>query len=442
MRQISRTGLARHSRGIVPPPTVIARSKATKQFRSERSELVGAQPGHSLSVSPCQRSDHRLLLMSLTIATLACGSDGNHRPSIAATVPICAEVDRGEWTPGSETVIVDDPSPPCRLTLDTTVVRSYSAAEADSLDLSRVREVDRHGNFYVQGYEHGVITVLSPSGDLISRFGREGPGPGELPSGHLGVEVSARDSIYVQDNRLRWTVFGPDRQFVRSMPLGAIQAGTYMRCVLSDGSIISSAAIHGGTRPVTLRLFDPSGEIVAEFGRVDNDVSANSAALSREVSCALDNAAWALPSPIEPGYRLERWGPDGKLLNVVTREASWFDAGPPMTLGEALTSRPPSAVRQVFEAHRGLLYTMVVSADPRWEPITRSEWEARKARMFDVRFEALDAISGRLLAFLLVDDQSTLPNARIMRNGHSYELVVNDSGGVRLTAYTLHLVSR
>jgi len=379
--------------------------------------------------------------VAVAFGSLACAPGGDHIQSIAAAIPVCAEVDRGEWAAGSEVVIADDQSPPCRLILDTTVVRTYSAAAVDSMDLSRIREVDRHGNFYVQGYDPGVITVLSPTGDLVARFGREGPGPGELPSGHLGVEVSGLDSIYVQDNRLSWTVFGPERQFVRSMPLGEIHAGTGTRCVLTDGSVISSAPIRGGKRPATLRLLDPDGGLVTEFGNPSRD-GPGAAAPSRGVSCAFDVAAWALPSPIEPAYRLERWGPDGTLLNVVTRDAPWFDAGPPMTRTEGMTSKPHSDVRQVLEVHQGLLYTMIVSADPRWEPVARDQWEERLAELYDVRFEAIDAISGQLLATLLVDDQRTLPNARMMRDGHSYELVVDDSGGAHLTAYAFHLVDQ
>lgn len=380
--------------------------------------------------------------MSIALTSLACGPTTDRPQSIADAVPVCAEADRGEWKAGVEVAIADESSLPCRLSIDTTVIRSYSAAAVDSLDLSRVREVDRHGNLYVQGYEPGVITVLSPTGEFLTRFGREGPGPGELPPGHLGVEVSNLDSIYVQDNRLRLSVFGPDHQFVRSMPLGGIHAGTNMRCILSDGSVISSAAIRGGNQPATLRRFDADGELVAEFGKPSSGAPANATALSRGVTCALDEAAWALPSPIEPGYRLERWGPDGKLLNAVTRDAPWFDAGPPLSRAEGMTSKPHSDVRQVLEAHRGLLYTMIVNADPRWEPTTRTEWEARLAELYDVRFEAIDAISGQLLAVLLVDDQSTLPNARLMQDGRSYELVVDESGGAHLTAYALHMVDQ
>jgi hypothetical protein len=159
------------------------------------------------------------------------------------------------------------------------------------------------------------------------------------------------------------------------------------------------------------------------------------------VVCGRESAVWALPSPIEPEYRLERWGLDGTLLTSITRIAPWFNAGPELSRTEAMSRMPHSAVRQVFEAARGLLYTMIVNPDPRWEPITRDEWERRQAQMYDVRFEALDAISGRLLAVLLVDDQGTLPNARILRDGRSYQLVVDDSGAVHLTTYTLRLAN-
>jgi hypothetical protein len=112
-----------------------------------------------------------------------------------------------------------------------------------------------------------------------------------------------------------------------------------------------------------------------------------------------------------------------------------------MSRSEAMSHRPHSAVRQVYEARRGLLYTMVVNPDPRWEPIPRDQWEEGQAQLIDVRFEVLDGISGKLLAVLLVDDPRTLPNARILRDGRSYQLIVDDSGTLHLTAYTLRLVN-
>lgn len=373
----------------------------------------------------------------ISLVTLACGRENLEPP--AQPTATCAPVERGRWMPGGEAVIADDPSPPCRLVLDTTVIRSYSPVEADSLDLETVREVDRHGNLYVQGYTPGVITVLSPTGDLVARLGREGPGPGELASGYLGVEVSERDSIYIQDNRLRWTVFGPDRRYVRSMPLGEIAAGANLRCILLDGSVISSADAPAAARGVTLRLLDADGTVQREFGEPEHDAPLRSGRMDRGVTCGLGSTAWVLPNPLDPGYRLERWERDGTLLNAITRTAPWFDAGPELTRTEAMARKPHSAVRQVFESREGLVYTMIVTADPRWEPITRDQWEERQARMLDVRFEALDGISGRLLALLLVDDPRTLPNARTLRDGRSYQLVVDDSGAVHLTAYTLRL---
>lgn len=402
--------------------------------------IVAAAPVPLVPTPRSLRSITRLLLPGVAIVSLACGTDGNDQQSPERAIATCAEVDRGRWTSGDEVVIADDPSPPCRLVLDTTVIRSYSPAEADSLDLETVREVDRHGNLYVQGYTPGVITVLSPTGDLVARLGREGPGPGELASGYLGVEVSERDSIYIQDNRLHWTVFGPDRRYVRTMPLGEIASGANLRCILPDGSVISSTDAQGAARGATLRLLDADGTVQREFGEPEHDAPLRSGRMDRGVTCGSGTDAWAFPNPLDPSYRLERWSKDGTLLNVITRTAPWFDAGPELTRTEAMTQKPHSAVRQVFEARAGLLYTMIVNADPRWTPITREQWEELQVRQYDVRFEALDGISGKLLAVLLVDDQRSLPNARILRDGRSYQFVVDDAGAVQLVGYTLRLV--
>lgn len=400
---------------------------------------IVAAPSRIVLVQRLRRRISGHSLRGLTLGLMACGGVRDDGQPSVALVATCAEVDRGRWPPGGVVVIADDPSPPCRLVLDTTVIRSYSSAEADSLDLATVREVDRHGNFYIQGYTPGVITVLTPTGDLLDRIGGEGPGPGEFPSGYLGVDVSENDSIYIHDNRRWWSVFSPERRFSRSMALGDVQSGSNVRCVLPDGAVISAALVRGGKGTATLRRIGPEGAIEREFGLPEHTTLSLSSLVLRGVTCGLDATVWALPNPHDPGYRLERWGPDGTLLNVITRTAPWFDAGPELTRTEAMAQQPHSAVRQVFEARRGLLYITIVNPDPRWEPITRDQWEARQAQMIDVRFEALDGISGRLLGVLLVDDQRTLPNARILRDGRSYQLVVSGSGAVQLVAYTLHL---
>lgn len=379
-------------------------------------------------------------LLALLVVT-SCSSGDGQRRTAAEAVPPCAEVDRGEWSAHATTVIEDEAEPPCLLVLDTTVVRSYSATEAASLDLDRVRAVDRHGNVYLQGYDPGVISVLSPSGALIGRLGGEGAGPGELQAGHLGVDVSSLDSIYVKDNRLIWSVFDSDWQFVRSTTLGAIDAGTGRHCLFSDGSVISAAPIRGGAQPATLRLVAPDGKIEAEFGRPTSGAITRTT-LPRELACGLDNAIWALPSPLEPGYRLERWSHDGTLEQAIIRDAPWFDARAPVTRSESMESKPPSAVRQVFEVQRGLLFTVVVTADSRWAPVSREEREAMVDKQVDVRYEALDAISGRLLAVLQVDDVHTLPNEPILRDGQIHEFVVDSTGGARLMAYRLRLRER
>lgn len=360
--------------------------------------------------------------------------------SSLAALP-CAELDRGDWAGVPARVSIPEAAVPhCRLVLDTIIVRNYTAAEADTMDISKVRTVDGQGNLYIQGYTPGVLTILSPAGEKIASLGRLGPGPGEFAPGFLNVEVTEHDTIYVQDNRLVWQIFTPERSFLRSQPLGAVKAGMMVRCILADGSVISSAMTPAGGKTPSLRLVGPDGTTAAEFGVADHPVSGIKAAGDRYLNCGPNNSVWALPNPVEPGYTLERWGPDGRLLNTITRQADWFEAGPPTTASEALQTRPSSEVRQVTEAGDGLIFVLVVGPDRRWQPITREEMAARMAQQLDVRIEALDAVRGQLLAVMLVDNPGALPNAATQRDGSSYEVVVDDSGDTRLMAYHFHLV--
>ena len=391
------------------------------------------------------RSKTRLLklrvLCLLGIGLGGCAAETSDAPRHPSGVALCANAGRGAGPRGGETVIADDPEPPCRVVIDTAVVRRYPATAMDSLDLDQVRAVDRHGNIYVQGYQPGVVTVLSPTGARIARFGRRGPGPGELSAGYLGVDVSDNDSIYIHDNARRISVFDSRYDFVRSFPMGDIQSGSGMRCVFADGALASSAAVHGGARPATLRFFTPDGVIRHEAGQPAGEGPAR-ATPNRRIACGTRGTIWALPSPLEPSYRLERWSAQGELLHAGLRDAGWFEAGPPLSRTAALTARPPSEVRQVVELFPGLLLTLVVTGDSRWEPVSRDEWDARMADLLDVHIELLDVVAGRLLAAMTLDDPHAIPNAWIQANGSSYEFVTDESGAVTLLSYTYHVGER
>lgn len=363
---------------------------------------------------------------------VGCSGDTAHPVPAAATVAVCAEADRGDWPEAVEVVIPDEAPLPCRIELDTIMVRRYSPTEADSLDLSRVRAEDRHGNLYVQGYQPGVVTILSPTGELLTRFGREGPGPGELPAGALNIHVTALDSIYIQDSRFRWNVWTPEHQFMRSMALGVIPAGPVARCVLSGGAMITASP---GGSTTTLQLVDAAGHLVAGLG--DAEPSRRSLP-RRDVTCGAENAAWAFPDPGRPDYRIERWDSTGRLRRAVIRRTESFEAGPPQTAREVMTSRPVSAVKQIVEPYPGLVFTVVSGPDSDWAPVARSE-RPPVGRLLDVRYEAIDAVGGRLLGVLWVDDPATLPNVMIMPSGRSYQIVATDDGGAMLIAYALHL---
>lgn len=333
--------------------------------------------------------------------------------------------------------------PPCVLTFDSTVVRSYSAAEADSLDLRAVRAVDRGGQFYIQGYTPGRVTILSPRGDFVARFGRTGEGPGEIASGNFDISISDLDSIYVQDNRLRVTVFGPEGRFVRVMPLGAMPRSKSRYCLLADGTRIGALQPKGPGRAPTLALFNAAGETVTEFGYSALDASPPREVRSeRRVFCGFDSTVWVTPSSADPGFHLERFDVEGSSRQRIVREAGWFVPGPELSRSEMLTSRPSSAVRSIFELRRGLLLVLVTSADAEWSPLTREEWESRQGEILDARIEVMDAFSKRVLATLTVDDVGEFPDGWIQADGSSYDFVVDETGGTTLMKYTFHLKDR
>ncbi len=329
------------------------------------------------------------------------------------------------------------------LSLDTVLVRSWSPAEWDTIDLANIAAVGPGGELYAQSYlAPGSVIKLSAAGEVVDRFGREGGGPGELAGGGLDIFVTDHDTVYVKDNSLRWSVFTTGGSFVRSVALGSGVPIASRACVLSDGSVVIATRLSPGGSVESLRRLAPDGKAVRDFGAPARAGGILTAPVERELSCGVREGVWAMPHPLEPGYIVEHWNTSGRLIMRVVREAAWFKAGSAQTREDVTRSPPHSTVRQVVEPQPGMLLTMIVNADSRWKPMDRAEQRAHLDTQLDVRYELLDLASGQMLASLLVDDPATLPNRPFLRNGSVYEIIPDEDGGARLVSYALRLHDR
>ncbi|MDQ6891510.1 MAG: peptidyl-alpha-hydroxyglycine alpha-amidating lyase family protein [Acidobacteriota bacterium] len=99
--------------------------------------------------------------------------------------------------------------------------------------------VSADGSFYVtDGYVNSRVARFSPTGELVSEWGRHGTRPGELRLPH-GIAVDADGLVYVADRgNSRIQVFGPEGEFVmqwRNPELGR----PYGISIARDGRIFS-----------------------------------------------------------------------------------------------------------------------------------------------------------------------------------------------------------
>jgi DNA-binding beta-propeller fold protein YncE len=104
-----------------------------------------------------------------------------------------------------------------------TIVARWSAAHLGLL-YPRALAIGPHGNLYVTD-NHYRVTVISPEGSFVRRWGSLGSGPGEFGATvndydsvdlHLRIEVAASGLVYVADSgNGRVQIFTPQGGFVR-----------------------------------------------------------------------------------------------------------------------------------------------------------------------------------------------------------------------------------
>src|SRR5215472_10662513 len=160
-----------------------------------------------------------------------------------------------------------------------TIAARYTAKSL-GLEHPDALAIGPDGNVYVTDASQRV-TVISPDGKVVRRWGKPGSGPGEfnfisadahVPTAIQGqIAVGADGNVYVSDSgNSRVQVFTPEGQFVRQLGSLGSGKGQFLRpfhlAVDTTGDVYVA-----DDQAATLSKFSAAGKVLWKIGAVSND---------------------------------------------------------------------------------------------------------------------------------------------------------------------------
>ena len=191
--------------------------------------------------------------------------------------------------------------------------------------------VDAQGRLCVLDSGNHRVQVFSPDGKYIKTIGRQGQGPGEffMPN---SIDLDRNGNLYVSEsNAARIQAISPDGKIAKTVKL--TEGGVGDTHVLNSGEFLMGGRGGGmrmmrldlggpaekGAVPPLVKIFDPDGKQVREFGKGADfgDFLVNN--MANETVTVVDAAdAVYLVFPFQ--NRLEKYSYDGRLLWKADRE--------------------------------------------------------------------------------------------------------------------------
>lgn len=176
--------------------------------------------------------------------------------------------------------------------LDWEPVERYAVGGVDAPDWATFGEIadvgfDSVGNLYILDEQAFEVTVVSPRGELLRKFGRAGDGPGEIgqpmamavfPDGRVAISDLGKRAITLFDPSGEWlrnisvdlTSEGLPGQDMTAHPDGWVVSARAMRLFMSEGEG-AGPPIPGDpeTRPVYRYPVSEEGESLELYGAWD-----------------------------------------------------------------------------------------------------------------------------------------------------------------------------
>ncbi len=212
----------------------------------------------------------------------------------------------------------------CRIEIDSSVVLRWDSTLSEP-DFGFRYTTNSRGLILGGSPNHGRVIVWDSAGNPIGSFGALGEGPGELARGPMTVFVAPDDTLFVRDSRMRWVVFDPSFNFVRTALTGpVIGLASSHTAFLADGSIVSTM-IGGVDTSFSMVRVDRNGNVLNRIGPSHRLPGLN----YRPFTPDGVGGYWIGPPPgPAKGYVIERWTGEGEVAGTIARNVSWFRADP------------------------------------------------------------------------------------------------------------------
>lgn len=295
----------------------------------------------------------------------------------------------------------------CQITMSAVVTLGETGGLGELRAVPVGVRVDGRGRYWIWGGDDaGGPSVFNNSGRFIRLMGRRGQGPGEF---EMVTDVIALpgDSVLVIDSQRRATLFGPDLNLVRIIPL----AVTLSRSVVVNWphSLVGfdhyGAGGRGGPVIHSVAFDTKPARVMRSFGPEWKLTDFKTMTAARRILAGSTNGLWAASLQ---QFRLERWSPNGELTLLLERHPAW----PAPTSGELgkPDQPPPNAIQAIAEDQTGRLWVFINTAAPTWRegwPKGAGEMRAsafEQQKMFRTVVEVLDPRTARVVTRRLLDE--------------------------------------
>lgn len=216
----------------------------------------------------------------------------------------------------------------------------------------------------------------------------------------LFARIGPGDSIWVFDGSQRVLIFGPRREYERTVQLPETP---WDALVLPDGRMLIAPA--SADRPLPLLLLTRTGSLIREFGAHDSSGVAIRA--PRWLIGDGDGSFWSMPMQFR--WRLEHWDSSGASLSVLERQPDWFRPYSQLSTPDS-NHAPQPTIQGAWTDGIGRLWVLGRAADQHWDRglspqpsgsagpvITEAD------KVYDTVLEAIDRQTGQLTVTTRMD---------------------------------------